>query len=88
MKILNFRPAPHDAGNTLGHADVEIVDGLKLFGLRIARMPDRSFRVFGPNTDRGGRSMSLDPAMVNAVARAALNKLELDEHSQYDRAPS
>jgi hypothetical protein len=88
MKIISFRSAPHDSGNTLGHVDVEIIDGLKLFGLRIAQMHDRSFRVFGPNTDRGGRSMSFAPAMVNAIAHAALKNSKLDEHSQYDRVPN
>lgn len=84
MKILSIRPAPRDHGNTLGHVDVEVIDGLKLFGLRIAQMPDRSFRVFGPNTDRGGRAMSFAPAMVNAIAHATLKTLEMDEHSHND----
>ena len=86
MNIISFRAAPRDAGNTLCHVDIEIIEGLKLFGLRIAQMPDRSFRVFGPNTDRGGRSMSFAPAIVSAIAHATLK--QLDEHSQHDRVTS
>lgn len=81
MRILNYRPAPSGGGNTLCHVDVEIVAGVKLFGLRVAQMPDRTFRVFGPNTDRCGRSMSFDPAVVDAIAHAAISYNKLDGHS-------
>jgi hypothetical protein len=85
MKILNCRPAPSGGGNTLCHVDVEIVAGVKLFGLRVAQMPDQSFRVFGPNTDRGGRAMAFSAPVVNAIARATLKALEMDEPLQHER---
>lgn len=88
MKILSIRPAPRDHGNTLGHVDVEIIDGIKLFGLRISQMPDQSFRVFGPNTDRGGRAMAFSTPVVNAIARATLKALEMDEPLQHERIAS
>jgi hypothetical protein len=46
-------------------------------------MPDKSFRVFGPNTDRCGRSMSFDPAMVDAIALATVT-FNLDGNSNND----
>ena len=83
MNIISLRPAPCGSGNTVAHVDIEIIGGARLYGLRVAQMPDRSFRVFGPNTDRGGRSMSFDPAVVNAIAHATLK--HLDGHSQHDQ---
>jgi hypothetical protein len=67
---------------------VEIIAGVKLFGLRVAQMPDRTFRVFGPNTDRCGRSMSFDPATVDAIAHAAISYNKLDGHSKHERIAS
>jgi hypothetical protein len=84
MKILSYRPAPSGGGNTLCHVDIEIVSGVRLYGLRVAQMPDRTFRVFGPNTDRQGRSMSFDPFAVDAIAQAAMKTLEMDERSRND----
>jgi hypothetical protein len=81
LKILTYRPAPPGAGNTLCHVDVEIIQGVKLFGLRVAQMPDKTFRVFGPTTDRFGRSMSFDPATVDAIAHAAISFNTLDGNS-------
>lgn len=86
MRILNLRPAPPGTGNTLCHVDIEIMPGVRLYGLRVARMPDRSFRVFGPNTDRCGRSMSFDPAAVDAIAHAAISySSDLYGHSTHDQ---
>jgi hypothetical protein len=86
MRILSYRPAPSGGGTTLCHVDVEIVAGVKLFGLRVAQMPDRTFRVFGPNTDRCGRSMSFDPAVVDAIAHAAIShSSDLYGHSKHDQ---
>jgi hypothetical protein len=86
MNIISLRAAPSGSGNTIAHVDIEIVCGARLYGLRVAQMPDRWFRVFGPNTDRCGRSMSFDSAMVNAIANATLN--HLDGPSQHDRVTS
>lgn len=83
MKILSIRPAPRDHGNTLGHVDVEVIPGVRLYGLRVAQAPDRTFRVFGPTTDRGGRAVAFDPAAVNAIAAATFK--ELEEPSQHER---
>jgi hypothetical protein len=88
MKILSYRPAPSGGGTTLCHVDIEIVSGVRLYGLRVAQMPDRTFRVFGPNTDRQGRSMSFDPAAVDAVAGAAISHFSLYGHSKNDQRPS
>ena len=86
MRILSYRPAPSGGGDTLCHVDVEIVAGVRLYGLRVSQMPDRSFRVFGPNTDRCGRSMSFDPAAVNAIAAAAVShSSDVYGHSKHDQ---
>lgn len=86
MNILSLRPAPSGSGNTIAHVDIEIIDGARLYGLRVAQMPDLSFRVFGPNTDRGGRAMSFDSAMVKVIAHATIK--HLDGPSQHDRFTS
>jgi hypothetical protein len=82
MKILSIRPAP-PGGKTIAHVDVEIVDGVKLFGLRVSRAEDSSYRVYGQNSARG-RTCSFSPAIVAQIAAATISSFESTGHRKYD----
>jgi len=84
MRILNIRPAP-PGGATLAHVDVELIDGAKLFGLRVSRADDGSYRVFGQNSARG-RTCAFAPAIVAEIANATISQLQLTGHRTNDSA--
>lgn len=83
MRILSIRPAP-PGGATIAHVDIELVDGAKLFGLRVSRADDGSYRVFGQNSARG-RTCAFAPAIVDQIANATLSSLNMDGPSQHER---
>jgi hypothetical protein len=66
VKILSYKSAPSGAGNTLALVDVEVVEGVRLYGLRLTQMPDGSHRVFGER-------LGLSRNVVVAIASAALS---------------
>jgi hypothetical protein len=86
VKILSIRPSP-PGGNTLAHVDVELIDGAKLFGLRVSRADDGTYRVFGQNSDRG-RTCSFSPAIVADIAAATISQLTLTGHRTNDQHAS
>jgi hypothetical protein len=81
---LAVRPAP-SGGSTLAHVDIEIVDGAKLFGIRVSRADDGTWRAFGQNSDRG-RTCAFSREIVAQIAAATLSQLHIDGPSQHDRA--
>jgi hypothetical protein len=66
MKILAYKPTPSGGGNTVAYVDVEIVAGVRLYGLRFSTLADGTHRVFGER-------VGLDRAVVNAIAAAAIS---------------
>ena len=83
MKILSIRPAP-PGGSTIAHADVEIIDGVKLYGLRVSRADDGTYRAFGQNSERG-RTCAFSHEIVAQITEATLSQLELTGHRTNDR---
>lgn len=76
MKILTLRPAP-PGGSTIAHVDVEIIDGVKLYGLRVSRAKDGSFRVFGLSNYHG-RTSAFDRSAVEAIAKATIQFMTMN----------
>lgn len=68
MRVLRTRPASR-GGGTVSYADVEVCQGVKMFGLRVEQRPDHTFRVYAPNA-MGGRTCAFSPVAVDAIARA------------------
>jgi hypothetical protein len=66
MKIIDYKPAPSGNGNTIGLVDVETIEGVRLYGLRLTQMPDGTHRVFGER-------LGLSRNVVDAIATAALS---------------
>jgi hypothetical protein len=83
MKILSIRPAPPGSA-TLAHVDIELVDGVKMYGIRVSRADDGTYRAFGQNSDRG-RTCAFSPAVVADITAATLSELELTGHRTNDR---
>jgi hypothetical protein len=66
MKIIDYRPTPHGEGNTIAMLDAEVAPGIRMFGMRLLRMPDGSHRVYGTQA-------ALDREVVAAIAKAVLS---------------
>ena len=86
MRILSVRPAP-PGGNTLAHVDIEIVDGAKLFGIRVSRGEDGTYRAFGQSSDRG-RTCAFSHEIVAQIAKATISELKLTGHCTNERTAS
>ncbi len=86
MKILSVRPTP-PGGSTIAHVDIELVDGAKLFGIRVSRADDGTFRAFGQNSDRG-RTCAFSREVVAEIAEATLTELQSTGHRNNDRTRS
>jgi hypothetical protein len=83
VKILSIRPSPPGERKTIAHVDVELVEGVKLYGLRVSRATDGTFRVFGLSNDHG-RTSAFSPAAVDMIARATVEAMTLKGLSQND----
>lgn len=80
MKILSIRPAP-PGGQTLAHVDVEPSPGTRIYGVRVSRADDGTYRAFGPSNDRG-RTCAFDRDIADAIVRATLGQLPVQEPSR------
>lgn len=69
----------------MAHVDLELVDGVKMFGVRVSRAEDGTYRAFGQNSDRG-RTCAFSPAVVAEIAEATLSELQSTGHCKNDQA--
>lgn len=74
MRILSVRPG---RAPIIGHVDVETSPGVRLYGLRVSRAPDGSYRVFGLSNEHG-RTCAFDRDAVNAIANATIQFLTMN----------
>jgi hypothetical protein len=86
VKILSIRPAP-PGSSTLAHVDIELIDGAKLFGIRVSRADDGSYRAFGQNSERG-RTCAFSHEIVAQIAEATISELKLTGHRTNDQHAS
>ncbi|MET4308004.1 MULTISPECIES: hypothetical protein [Bradyrhizobium] len=86
MRIIDIRPAP-PGSSTIAYVDVELIDGAKLFGIRVSRADDGTYRAFGQNSERG-RTCSFSQAIVADIAAATISQLSLTGHRTNDRTRS
>jgi hypothetical protein len=84
VRILSIRPAP-PGGQTIAHVDIELVDGVKMYGIRVSRADDGTYRAFGQNSDRG-RTCAFSHEIVAQIAEATVSELELTGHRTNDRS--
>jgi len=77
MKILSIRPAP-PGGKTIAHVDVEPSPGTRLYGVRVSRADDGTYRTFGPS-NTFGRTCAFDREVANQIAQLTIAGL-----SQHD----
>jgi hypothetical protein len=86
LKIISIRPAP-PGGSTIAHADIEIIDGVKLYGLRVSRADDGTYRAYAQNSERG-RTCAFSRDIVAQIAHATLSHLSLTGHRTNDQHAS
>ncbi|MCP2132822.1 hypothetical protein ABH977_008385 [Bradyrhizobium ottawaense] len=66
MKIIGLRPARAGAG-AIAHVDIETAEGIKIYGVRVSRSPDGSYRAFDPDNERG-RTCAFNHGLANKIA--------------------
>ena len=81
MRILNIRPAPPGTA-TLAHVDVEPASGVRIYGVRISRADDGTYRAFGQNSDRG-RTCAFDHDVANQIAKLTVTELSQNERTRH-----
>lgn len=80
MRILSIRPAPPGSA-TLAHVDVEPSAGTRIYGVRISRADDGTYRAFGQSTDRG-RTCAFDHEVANQIAKMTVTELSQNERTR------
>lgn len=78
MKIIGLRAA-RPGGKAVAYVDVEIVDGVRLYGLRVSRADDGGYRVFG-SENAHGRTCAFDLGVAHHIAKLTLEGLSKHEH--------
>lgn len=84
MRVLAARPG---RAPIIGHVDVETSPGVRLYGLRVSRAVDGSYRVFGLSNDYG-RTCAFDRDAVNAIANATIQFMTMNGPSHDARRAS
>lgn len=81
MRIISIRPAPPGSA-TLAHVDVEPSPGTRIYGVRISRSDEGTYRAFGPSTERG-RVCAFDRDIANHIAQLTVEGLSHNELSRH-----
>lgn len=81
MRIIGLRPARTGAG-AIAHVDVETVEGIKIYGVRVSQAADGSYRAFGPDNERG-RTCAFNHDIANKIAHLTVAGM-----SQHERLAS
>ncbi len=87
MQITKLQPVADRGGGrarTLAIFSVDVADGIRLHGCRLAQMPDGTLRVHGQAAD-GANPYSFSPA-ANAALIDAANAALKKGPTAYDRA--
>lgn len=79
MEILHIRPEP-PGSNALARFNLELDNGIKLFGIKIKRRQGRYF-VFGPNPGGAG-VVTFPPAVVDELTDLVLKEMERVPHDR------
>ena len=73
MRILSIRPAP-PGGKTIAHVDIEPSPGTRIYGVRISRADDCTYRAFAPSNEHG-RTCAFDREVANQIANLTVEGL-------------
>lgn len=80
MKLIGVRPA-RSLGALLGHVDIETAEGIRIYGVRVSRAADGSYRAFGPDNERG-RTCAFDRDVANKIAHLTVVGLSQNDYSR------
>ncbi|RVD64092.1 hypothetical protein [Mesorhizobium sp. M7A.F.Ca.ET.027.03.2.1] len=85
MHILEIRPAPPGDGRTLARFDLQLVDGVRLYNLKLTEKPDGRRRVFAPSAF-GCAAATFNNEIADQIVRAASAALGENNREQHQRA--
>lgn len=77
MRIIGLRPARAGAG-AIAHVDIETAEGIRIYGVRVSRAADGSYRAFGPDNERG-RTCAFSHEIANKIAILTVAGLSQNE---------
>lgn len=86
MRVIEVRPA-RPGGATIGHVDIEAAPGIRLYGLRVSRAENGTFRVFGLSNDHG-RTCAFSHEAADDIAKATIKFMTVNGTSNHDRLAS
>jgi hypothetical protein len=78
MRLLAIRPGP-PGGQTIAHVDIEPSPGTRLYGVRVSRADDGTYRAFAATSARGTRSAAFDHEIANRIAKLTVEGLSHNE---------
>jgi hypothetical protein len=67
----------------LAHVDVETSLGVRIYGVRVSRASDGSYRAFAPTTDRGTRAAAFDHDIANQIGKMTVEGLSHDDQTRH-----
>lgn len=82
MIVTSFWPAD-GYGDTIAHFDIEVMDGLRLCGMRLVTDPVHGFRSLAPKMGTR-RAATFHPRMASLITRAAVAHMKAQNDN--DRA--
>ncbi|TIO32933.1 hypothetical protein [Mesorhizobium sp.] len=82
MKILSIRPEPPGIGcRTLARFDLQLVDGVRLYNLKLTEKPGGHRRVFAPSAF-GSAAATFTTEIAEQIVRAASDALGEKPHER------
>ena len=85
MHIISIRPEPPGSGvRTLARFDLQLVDGVRLYNLKLTEKPDGRRRVFAPSAF-GSAAATFTTDIAEQIVRAASDALGEMPHDAYRR---
>ncbi|KYK45149.1 hypothetical protein A1D31_10980 [Bradyrhizobium liaoningense] len=62
----------------MAHVDIEVAEGVKIYGVRVSQAADGSYRAFGPENERG-RTCAFSHETANKIALLTVAGLSPNE---------
>ncbi|MGY3409516.1 hypothetical protein ACVWZV_005629 [Bradyrhizobium sp. GM5.1] len=78
MKIIGLRPARPGAG-AIAHVDIEAPPGVRIYGVRVSRADNGTYRAFGPDNEHGRRACAFNHDVANQIAQLTVEGLSKNE---------
>ncbi|MFD1985910.1 hypothetical protein ACFSOZ_26030 [Mesorhizobium newzealandense] len=81
MHVLDIRPQPPGSGSTLARFDLQLVEGVRLYNLKLSEKPDGRRRVFAPSAF-GTAAATFTTDIADQIVHAASAALGENPHDR------